>query len=517
MNVPIFPRIQRFFNNLKTRSLPIRAGLSNLRAENALTLDSADWLALVLITAVSFAARMYLLRGSSSPGSDGFIYLVQVRSIIEEHRMHYADISIIYPYFCLIAIITKNYFLSITIGISLLTSFFCAAAFIFVRHHGRAFAVLISLWAALSPAVFFMASQFPKNFLALVFFVCMLYALRSGRVLLFLLWIAASLVTHRMTAALSIFLIVILIVTLKRFRAYLAAGLVIPALLFAILSLFPGTLHFADAARFSGIMSMTPQFAPYSFVRMMGGGSLHPVFIAECALCAGVVIYVLVRAGFYALTKETSSRLSLSLALVAAVMYFPFFVLDAQGPAYRLYIASLPLSLLLFADAVQPAAKTFIAILFPVILLPLIFYTAAERPGKYDPPYAFYEKLSVKLQSMLDRDPVDLIVAHRPLAETIDYYLRRDTLAWKPEDRFETKKVWRVVKGVERWEIENLIGRNTQEHIRELSANYLLVREDLWDSFSSLVSQADNPDLYCRIYSEDNPYRVRPAYITRSK
>jgi len=160
-------------------------------------------------------------------------------------------------------------------------------------------------------------------------------------------------------------------------------------------------------------------------------------------------------------------------------------------------------------------SAVFIA-LAVIIISSGILYLVTEKADRYDPPYALYENLSRKINQSLNKEKPELIIAHRPLAETIDYMLRVDTLAWQPESRFDRRRVWRVVKGVDIWEIERTLGSYDTKLARILSAQYILVREDLWEKFAQANARTENEDLQKRILSDDNPHRVRPEFVTRS-
>jgi hypothetical protein len=476
-----------------------------------------EYAVLAFLCGAAFAVRQFLmLQSAYPPGSDAYIYLVQVRSIIEEHRMHYADISLIYPYFTALSYSIHNYITAYITGISLLTSLFTFACFLFTRRSGRAAAIFIAVWSVFSPLVFFAASQYPKNFLALCFFIFMMWALRSRRLFLFILFFVFALTTHRMTAVLSLFFCFCYLVIQKRRPQIIVRTLIGGAVLCVVLSLLPGTLHISDLDRFKGIIASSLQFAPLSFINLSGESGLHPLFIFELFLsfalvCATLVIYV------QRYRKRPLPSWVLCLLPVACIPLLPFLHFDAQGPVYRLYIFTLPLTFLFIAPIFRIGMRTGIIASCIVSIFGAV-YLVTEYPQRFDPPYALYKSLSLTAGSLLAKDDCELIVAHRPFAETADYYLQRDTLAWKPEDSFNKKKVWRIAYFVDKWEIDSVVGSTASNGtVRPLSAQYILVREDIWDSFINGLRNAQNPDLSARALSAFNPSEIRPRFITRSK
>jgi hypothetical protein len=477
-----------------------------------------EYVVLALLCYAAFAVRQFLLRQSAfPPGSDAYIYLVQVHSIIEEHRMHYADISLIYPYFTAISLIIRDYITAYITGISLLTALFTFACFLFTRRSGRVAAFFIAVWSVFSPLVFFAASQYPKNFLALCFFIFMMWALRSRRIFLFILFFMCALTTHRMTAVLSLFFCFSYLIVQKRRPQIIVRTLIGGTVICILLSFLPGTLHISDLDRFKGIIASSLQFAPLTFINMSAESGLHPLFIFELFLsfvlvCAALVI------GVQRYKKRPMPSWVLCLLPITCIPLLPFLHFDAQGPVYRLYLFTLPLTFLFIAPIFRMGIRTGIIASLVVSAFGGL-YVITEYPQRSDPPYALYASLAKSAGVMLSNEKCELIVAHRPFAETADYYLRRDTLAWKPENSFNKNNVWRIAHSVEKWEIDSVIGPSLAAHdtVWQLSAQYILIREDVWDKFIAGLSNARNPDLSARALSAFNPSEIRPKFITRSK
>jgi hypothetical protein len=473
-----------------------------------------DTAIVLLLAAIAFASRFFLLQSNHPSGSDGYIYLVQIRSIIEEHRMHYPDISLIYPWFTAIALFTKNYLLAYKIGIAAMTSLMTVGVFLFLKR-SRKHAFLVSLWISLSPSVLFFASQFPKNFLAVAFFILMLVSFRARNIPVFLLFFAAAFVTHRMTASLTlIFLLSYILVSRKKIWIILliiTAG----AAVLALLSFFPGTLHVSDLARLQGFITPSPQFAPFSFISLAGSENLHPILVAEIILSFAVAVSCVIRAGGSLAHKNPLPKMNTALLLCILLPYIPFLTFDAQGVAYRFFLAGVPLSFLLIPYAFRIRRAVPLIILANIMIFSGVLYLVTEKTDRYDPPYALYENLSRRIHDSIGKEKPELIIAHRPFAETIDYTLRADTLAWKPETRFDRRNVWRVAKGIELWEVERALAGYDRRLAKVLSAQYILVREDLWEKFVAASVKSEIEDLRGRILSDENPFKMRPEFVTR--
>lgn len=53
--------------------------------------------------------------------------------------------------------------------------------------------------------------------------------------------------------------------------------------------------------------------------------------------------------------------------------------------------------------------------------------------------------------------------------------------------------------------------------LHQLSARYILVREDVWHHFIRMVKQENNADRKQRVFSVNNPHVRRPGYLMRFK
>lgn len=447
-------------------------------------------------------------------GGDAYVYLVQIRSLIEDHRLHYADLSLVYPLFAAIYLLVKNYIASYVFGISFLCAFFTFSVFSFSRKSTFLSMLPLMLWSILSPSVMFIASQFPKNFLALSFFILMIAALRAQKKFPFIIFFICSLITHRLSAIMSLGFCAIHILFKKRKRSFIIAALAGAAALLTVLSFLPGTLHPLDAERFKGLLSSDAQFAPFSFLSIIGIDTIHPIFAGEIILSfiiiVSIVIITVVR------KSERIPSYIFPTTVICIAPLFPFFIFNTQAAIYRLYFSSVILSFLFLPYIFRSSVRQII-ITSIIITGAGIFCLFTQRPQAYSPPYPVYRNIAAECGRILNRENPELIIAHRPLAETIDYYEKRDALAWKPETRFNRKRVWRIVYDIELDEIKDKLpeGMRNSTFIKPLSARYILAREDAWEIFSAAVSAEKNGDRYERTFSEYNPFRVRPAFMTR--
>jgi hypothetical protein len=471
-----------------------------------------------IISCITIVTKLYLLLSTPYPqGSDGYAYLVQLRSLIETIHLHYPDPSLIYPFLAGIALFAGATPLTLKIGITILILVFVIAVYLYSRTvtNNWRLAAIIATWAALSPNVLFAASQFPKQFMGVTLFILFLVALRSRRRFLAITLIPAVLLTHRMTAVML--LIYAVLSTALHVKRRSVVVIIISAIACAIMigllpHLVPGSFNFFDFSRLDGTLSAVPQFAPISFFRMRGNNLSEILFCESILLYLVIILSVVYIAKRFIRTKGKIIGEHCILTIIAAISIFPFLVIDPMGAGYRLFLIAMVMEFIMLPHLPIPDKKRILIPSFIIIAISGIIYTTTEKVSRYDPPSSLYQMLTQKAGTKLSGIPLDLIVAHKVLAEMIDYHLRIDALAWRPEPYFDRTRVWRMVYGIERWEIaRNANVGETDHRIIDLSANYILVREDLWDLF---LNQITDDDLFARSNSAENPYQVRPSYIT---
>lgn len=292
---------------------------------------SWEWIDYILIFSFfifSALLRYFIVTKTGyANGTDGYVYLIQVKSILEGGRMHFRDSSLIYPFLSGLAFFLKDYLLSLKIGISLLTGFFTASLYYFgaISAHRRGAAVLAALLALMSPSVTFFACQFPKNFMAMVFFafVIIFFRRRSiGGVILFSL---LAFISHRLIAGVLLIFFFLIIFSSRRYKIIIAAALSFIVILGLVSILLPGTLHYSDLERFSGAFTPSFSFAPISFIRLLGTEYIHPVWIFEIFLLYLFILLLLSIQLFRFLRLKNHSKIYFSLSVLSLVFVFPFF------------------------------------------------------------------------------------------------------------------------------------------------------------------------------------------------
>ncbi|MCP4134609.1 MAG: hypothetical protein GY754_26785 [bacterium] len=476
-----------------------------------------------LLGAVALFRFIIFSKTAYANGTDGYVYLFQVKSIIEKGKMHFSDTSLIYPYLTGIALVVKNYLVSLKIGIALLTGFFTVSLYYLalVLTGKRLVALTAAFISIFSPGISFFAMQFPKNFMGLVLFMFFLIFLVKRKPVFTLAAFGMVFITHRLMAGILLIYLFLSVILSRKYKFILVLGTVFIFCIAAVSIVLPGTLHLADLERLSGLLALKPQAAVYSFLQTIGTDKFHPLWIVELVCCYTLACIGVVIAARWFLKKKEQGRFYLIAALIALFLVFPFYRFDIMGAAYRFYLVSIPLSMVLMIPLLEELEKrnSRIVYLFAGGLAACFFvnYTA-YKPALFDPPYSIYQQIADRTAARVKEKPNELLVAHKPLAEMIDFTHDLEVLPWKPEERFNKKRVWRVARDIKTWEMERFLqAEPPKETLLKVSAHYILVREDVWDGFAALVKKSDDEELRARVFSRYNPYVVRPAYLTRSR
>jgi|GEM_PF-2980128 len=469
-------------------------------------------LLIIAVIALSFILHFRLLSASPfPPGSDGYIFLVQARSLLEGKGLHYHDPSLFYLILTpLTAVI--NPVTALKVSIAIISSLCTLSIFLLARSDGRSGVErgVAAAWCAFSPAMFFFCAQFPKQFLGITLFVFFIRSLRTRKTVIAILFLVCAVLSHRFSAALAILFIITYITRRigkgKLIRMIVPLGAIL-LVIASVIATVPGTLSFRDIARLTPNDISLPVPPIVSFAHLIPG--IHPLILLDAAISMSVIacaVFLLI------IKKKRMSAWTVSLIISVIILSVPLFAFSNGGAGYRLYLATLPLSAALLAGTGLPVRKTGIAVIISISALG-VAHASFDRFFRYDPPYDQYVKVAKKTGAMIPENTL-LIVAHRPLAETAGYVLNIDTLAWRPEARFDRTRTYRIVRDIKKWEIARIVKTsNNDSRIYEISPFYLLVREDLWDVFL-LKIPSDNDDLLTRATGTENPSSVRPEFIT---
>lgn len=448
-------------------------------------------------------------------GWDGYFYINQVRSFMEEGRMHVPDASLIYPLMMFVQLFTDDYVLSFKILAAVLAGAFTMSLLLLTIKWSKdiRIGIVVASVSLFSPHLTYFAAQYPKNLLGVICFLWLLYVVESKNRLLPVLLLALNFFGHRATAVLG-FLFLLIGLSLQRIKGLIPYVLILFTALFVAGGFFlPGILNLFDTERFEGMFSVHPQFAPYSFVESFGTELVSGWWLAEIVM--GCVVFFM---AVVSLIQKNHNTWLISLVLVLSLLIFPFFEWSTDGPAFRffmIFILLCPLLLIFMLRSVQTRY-----VLESVTLLLIIFSLFSYKsydPSKHDPPYDLYDVVGKEILSNVKKDSCGLIIAHKSLAEYIVFSTGIDAMSWIPEYDISGERLWRVAHGVKDIQFSHYLEPTDLQFVHRLTLSYSLIREDCWKKFLLSVEKDNNEDLLQELATWKNPDRMRPKFLMKNR
>lgn len=110
---------------------------------------------------------------------------------------------------------------------------------------------------------------------------------------------------------------------------------------------------------------------------------------------------------------------------------------------------------------------------------------------------------------------VELVIAHKGLAEYIKFTTDKDAMSWIPEYEIDSTKLWRIAV-IDRPPLEYYQQKGFEHSVFRLSMNYFLLPEWHWQNILTRIKNNDE-DLYKEILNWQNPNTVRPGFMKKYK
>lgn len=530
-----------------------------------------------------------LNRTEYANGWDAYYYLIQVQSLNNTGAMHSTEYSPVYLPILAWHAITGDYIASYKLSAVMIKLLFVFSVFTLgfsllksqsdVDRRTAFFTALIaSALSAMSPSLNYFFTQFPKNLLGFALFFFAMASVYStsriwkgrespysnqkisrgsliSRMLGVLLLFLMTFFTHRFTAILSLFFLVLYFTpsvkplfrylwTEKKHEPGSAARswlqkhwrkLLLFAPLFILLLLshkLSLALSFYDLEVITSNFSLNPIFVPLAFIQNFGTFRLSAAWIVEIYLASALPLIT----GALLLNRHRFSFLRTGreyyiLILIGLTGLFPFFKFSLTGLSYRLIYCTLLIFPLICIPYIcigvqkilrsRPIERILrqeaILVLLSVALLASSLYTGKSySPELHDPPYEFYEELATEsIASLADVD-CELIIAHKALAEMITYTFEVDALPWAPEEYFPRERIWRITAGILQDEVAMYLSPElAEQYFLPLSRDYALMREDHWEAF--VRSIANDAVMMEAVRTWRNPHEQRPAYMMKGE
>jgi hypothetical protein len=464
----------------------------------------------------SFGLRLLsLYQTSFANGWDGYFYVNQTHSILEEGKMDVPDRSLIYLLLTAASYVTGDYVVSLKLIMALLAAAFSVSCTLLAKKWTEDFrvATFVAAFTLFSPHLTYFAAQYPKNLLGVNLFLLTVYFIDSKYKALPFVLLFINFFGHRTTTVLAT-LYVISYHASRQSRRSVYALAVFALCVFIVAGIFlPGLLNFADIERLQGLFTAVPQFGPLSFAQSFGSDLLSYSWIMEIVI-SGIIVLIAIIFFVIQISRNAVDRRQGLFLVIVLLTLFPFFEWSIDGIAFRLTLIGILLSPLLFLPLVSQYHAPRLTIVAMVGLLAVApFSLYSYSPKKHDPPYHRYAKLSSRIRNELDKSNCELIIAHKSLAEAIVFFTGLDAMSWVPEYKIPREKLWRVAADVPDVQLDRFLDDEQRIYAYRLSFDYVLIRDDAWQFFFE-ASRADQ-EIHERLTSWRNPMQQRPAYLRR--
>lgn len=444
-------------------------------------------------------------------GWDAYFYLVQINSWIETGSMHSQEWSLIYPFVLLINLIVTDPITTMKVANVLLVLLFSWSCYWFIYSvtKRKETAFMAFALAMFSPELTYFVAQWPKNLLGVIILINLISALNNKQRLLILILIIAGFFGHRMTAILNVLVVISWYLYQRVSIKYLVGTAVVLVVCVLALQLFPGLLNINDLERLNGLLGRNFNVAPYKLMNTLGTERVNWWWRAELIVLAITSIPLFIKVGFNFFTDTKQPTLFIS-AVLLIILWFPFYTMDLAGVPYRFYHVGALFLPLILSQKIDFGKWSWGII--GLLAIASSFSYSSYNPQLQDPPYARYDRISTKVKSYLSEKP-ELIIAHKGLADYLDYQLSIDAMSWVPEYEIEDGKLLRVAY----LPFPQLFEYYTKSTAKQLSTYYFLVQENEWQLFLRELKHNEDEDLYLEHTDWRNPNKIRPKYLTGNK
>ena len=472
----------------------------------------AYFMPLIFLLMATLLRYMALAQSPYPNGWDGYYYVMQVHSWLSYGYLQSADFSLVYPYFIAFSYLLGDYVLAYQLGTAFLSGLLASTGYWLVYHTtGKGtMALLAGSFLVFSPTLTYMASQFPKNMLGLVFLTLALNTIKEKKYFWFLGFAILAFISHRMTAGFCLLIGGAYLFRQLSWRWWLAI-----VTLLGLVTLLPGIFHYSDLQRFEGQLSWQPHFAPYAFYQlfhrtMTGWWSIEIILLV---LALGVLCY------YYWSDKEWRSDNDLHQwcwPCLLAIALFPFFEMAFGSMGYRFFL-TFPIFLSLYFTTKISGRRHWVVPLAICFLASSFWAHQAYQPAHHDPPNKRYTVIVERLEGVFNREDYPLIIAHKGLAEMIIFKTDFDALNWAPDAHVSAKNVLRVVHNLDLPHFSKYLNKKEMKALKKLTLHYYAVPESLWRQYLQSVKATDDQGILTRIAAGDNPMVLRPAFLKKGK
>ncbi|GHN03276.1 hypothetical protein WSM22_47650 [Cytophagales bacterium WSM2-2] len=468
-----------------------------------------------LIFLASFLVRWVALTQTPyGNGWDSYFYLVQLKSILTEGKMHSPEWTLFYPLLLVCNIFSPDQVISVKILSCLLAGTFSFLVYCYALKYciKKEAALLFASITLFSPELTYFTAQWPKNLLGVDLLLALLLAMAHNRKIWIVLLVVLGLFGHRMTAVLGIGCVAFWLIN-KHIspKVWLAAGAgLITLLLITLIS--PGIINLKDYQRIQNLIATTPQFSVASFISTFGWDRISTLWLSELFIVSLLTLTLLAKESSLIIKKVQSD--GLMIAMLMLVLWFPFFFWEISGAAYRFFhVGALMTPLILLFLLKSFPYREILNLTTAIVLCGLSLISwKSYNPQKQDPSYALYDQVTKAVVSNVNGQPPELIIAHKSLAEYFTYAIGIDAMPWIPDYKIDSTKLWRIAV----LPYPQLFVYYVNSSPVRLKSNYYFIKEDQWQQFVKSLKQNESADLLKAHLTWQNPNEVRPAFLRKN-
>lgn len=474
-----------------------------------------------VIAVVIFAVRLYMLLKSNHPtGMDGYFYALQAKSLLVNGSLENPDHELGYFFCGFFSWIFNNPILGCKVWAALSSMLISVNIFILLKKVSKD-KIIIPMAGLLISASCVSLTLFNVNFInnqtGLVFFLSYCTALYSfinckagtkkqkiGLFILSLILLFCSILCHLVSAAYAFIFTAVMVI--KRFKLKNQIILTVIFLIAAIL------LFFNQLPRFNSVFAIGPVLPLFSKTMTTLAG--FPV----CIEISSWFIFTWILAIVYSIKIKKFDFL----ILVIPVLFFPFWNLNILDMGYRMLLNGIPCAIVLDLYLLDKLLsgyceniiyKNVFGVIFVINLVALFSTPKLYNPRK-DPPFDYYKSVV----EQIDLSDDSLLIAHLPINHVYTYYCNlRDGLNYEADFYVPEGKTWRLAYGTNADYLKQFFGEFEEEEldllIKQLSQEYTLIREDLWQRYLKY----EEDEIVESLMNFYNPHTLRPQFIRKSE
>ncbi len=467
-----------------------------------------------LIFLISFIIRWVALAQTEfGNGWDSYFYLVQLKSVLTEGKMHSPEWTLFYPLLLFVNLFSPNHLIAVKILSCVLVGSFSLLIYLYALQFciRKEAALLFAAITFFSPELTYFSAQWPKNLLGVDLLLALLFAIAKNKRWSILILVVLGLFGHRMTAALGVGCVFFwLINKYMPLKVWLVAGVGLLSLIIITL-IFPGIINLKDYQRLHNLISTTPQLPALSFISTLGWSKISGLWLFEFLSASILAMTLLFKELRFMIQKIRSESLMITLLMIT--LWFPFFHWEISGAAYRFFhvgVLLCPLLLLFLINSFPFRKALAISAITILCGLSLVSWESYE-PLRQDPPYSLYDQVTKKAISIIKYQRPELIIAHKSLAEYFTYSTGIDAMPWIPDYPIDDAKLWRIA--VLRY--PQLYIHYTSTAAVRLVGNYYYIPEYQWQEFIKKLKENESADILKEHLSWQNPNEVRPEFLRK--